>query len=564
LISLNEMMKKAFTLALALMLLCSFAARADKGDGAAIQMPEDETVAEAQSAATGDRLSAESVVTNNKASWLKSFCVFSNESGRIRVPTKGLTGFANVWSKDGARTEDWKITCDTGALCALIRIGYTHHAAVRVTARRSSWPAAREDETVYLWIPAYGSTKPAIVPVDTAPTVFERGDIVSFETGIPFAQVELTDEQGETVTTADADENGLAVFDSAHSADGQDHCLSVTHSYGRYDYHIATAYASDPANLLPAAGGTGTEWVANNDCATYQSRILTAAGFPVYCPYTQSASSPGGSLVTTLSTLIGAANVKKEFTIDDFHEGDIVWGHSMGHAMYCSAVNREEGTIHTYAHSTKADSPLSDNGWTSIENINAVAQMVTEETHQYSYRVDGVADPRQITFADEENGETQAMILQAGVLLPLPDCMLTVPEGKIFTGWLLDGTLHAPGEEFTVDGHMVFTAQWTDAILLGIADLMLPESTRIVEDGAFEGIDARSVYIPDGCTLLSAHAFQDCRQLRAIRIPAGCAVDASAFDGCEDVTVFGALDSPAQHFCEVHEGFRFREAPDAE
>ena len=310
-----------------------------------------------------------------------------------------------------------------------------------------------------------------------------HGDLVSFETGCPGAEVELLDEEGVLVTTAEADEKGRAIFDKDHAADGEDHYISAEYSFGSYDYHAATAYASSPANLTPSGGGTGIEWVLGNDCATFQSRVLAAGGFPVYAAYANSTSSPGGALRQTLTKLVGSEYFKTEFTIEDFHEGDIVWGHNMGHALYCSAVNAEEGTIHTYAHSTKASSVLSDNGWAPITEINAVMQMVQEEEYGFEYRIDGD--------------------------------------------------------------------------ILSQADLVLPASLRQVDEEAFRGIPARCVYIPDGCAVIGPRAFADCRSLRRIRIPAGCAVDASAFDGCSGFTVFGAPGSAAERYCQGREGVGF-------
>ena len=42
-----------------------------------------------------------------------------------------------------------------------------------------------------------------------------------------------------------------------------------------------------------------------------------------------------------------------------------------------------------------------------------------------------------------------------------------------------------------------------------------------------------------------------------IRIPAGCAIGTDAFDGCEQVTVFGAAGSPAESYCANHANCEF-------
>ena len=80
-------------------------------------------------------------------------------------------------------------------------------------------------------------------------------------------------------------------------------------------------------------------------------------------------------------------------------------------------------------------------------------------------------------------------------------------------------------------------------------DFTLPAMIRTIEDGAFEGIDAEIVYIPDGCTSIGRGAFRSCESLTQIRVPVGCAIGEGAFDGCGTVFVFAPAGSPAQTFC---------------
>lgn len=537
-----------------LALLCAafFAARAE-------EIPEPETVPAAVTAANqGTRLSAQKVAVEGKNGGVPRLAIFDNPLGRIRVNVSGMPGYGYVWTGDGAREELWQITGTEGDLCALMRIGSTHHAVVLVTARRSSWAASRPDESVYLWIPAYNSASPAIWPASTARRRCGQGASAAFATGIPGAEVTLVDADGNAVTTAVSDEHGDVVFDAAHAADGHDHPVSLTWTFGSYDYHAATAYASDPGNLLPAGGGTSFEWVENGDCATYQSRILTAGGFPVYAPYASDASSPGGSLAHTLRGLLGEEHFLTTFTAADIHEGDIVWGHGMGHALYCAEVDPAAGTVHTYAHSTGAGSTLSDNGWSPIADLNAVAQMVYEEAIPLDYRINGLANPRRVVFADGGGtGEMAAIILSEGDSLTLPENGFGPPPDMRFAGWRVGADLRSLGETITVTGHLTVTACWRDVILDGVADLVLPTGTAAVGSKAFAGIAARSVYVPDGCASIGAGAFRDCPNLARIRIPAGCSVDPTALLGCLDVTVFGTPGSPAEALCSEEYGITF-------
>ncbi len=87
------------------------------------------------------------------------------------------------------------------------------------------------------------------------------------------------------------------------------------------------------------------------------------------------------------------------------------------------------------------------------------------------------------------------------------------------------------------------------APVYGTPDFTLPAMIRTIEDGAFEGIDAEIVYIPDGCTSIGRGAFRSCESLTQIRVPVGCAIGEGAFDGCGTVFVFAPAGSPAQTFC---------------
>lgn len=506
--------------------------------------------------ASGTLLSAEEVVLDGKTGGVRSLCTFSGAKGRLLISITEKYGYEVVRTGDGTLFSAWKLTGSTGSICALTRLGTTHLAAVSVMARQTSWDDSRPDEEKILWVNAYNSYRPAIVPASTQRHMVEHGDVIAYETGFPGATVELL-RDGEAVTTATADETGSVIFDVGHAADGRDHYVSAVYTFGNYDYRAATAYASDPANLTEAGGGTGYEWVNGNDCATYGSRILTAGGFPIYAPYTNSSSSPGGSVRHTLVSLTGEDYFKTEFTIDDFHEGDIAWGHNMGHVMYCKEVNREENTVYVYAHSTRANDPLTDNGWVSIADLNAVIQLVTEESSDYEYRIGGVINPLQIVFEREPGGERETRIVSKGASLVLPECPFASAEHTVFLGWLANGALLQPGEEVTAAGPITFTAQWKEDILLGIADLVLPAFVRRIEESAFEQSAAESVYLPDSCELIGPDAFRDCANLRRIRIPKDCALDETAFDGCSGVTVYGVPGSPAEQFCAAHEGFRF-------
>lgn len=84
------------------------------------------------------------------------------------------------------------------------------------------------------------------------------------------------------------------------------------------------------------------------------------------------------------------------------------------------------------------------------------------------------------------------------------------------------------------------------------AEFTLPAQLIRVEDSAFEGLDVKSVYIPDCCTSIGIYAFKGCTNLIRIRIPAGCTVGADAFVECEKVYIFGSVGSSAEYYCRNH------------
>lgn len=88
------------------------------------------------------------------------------------------------------------------------------------------------------------------------------------------------------------------------------------------------------------------------------------------------------------------------------------------------------------------------------------------------------------------------------------------------------------------------------------ADFVLPEDLTEIEESAFEGIDAKIVYVPDNCASIGTFAFRN-SSVKQIRIPANCLIEEDAFTGCERVIVFGAAGSSAETYCEGKENLTF-------
>ena len=94
--------------------------------------------------------------------------------------------------------------------------------------------------------------------------------------------------------------------------------------------------------------------------------------------------------------------------------------------------------------------------------------------------------------------------------------------------------------------------------VMGVPDFVLPENLTRIDENAFEGIQARIVYIPDSCTFIDRYAFLD-SNVSEIRIPENCALGDDVFEGCEEVTIFGTLGSAAAEYCEFYDNCIFLE-----
>ena len=84
------------------------------------------------------------------------------------------------------------------------------------------------------------------------------------------------------------------------------------------------------------------------------------------------------------------------------------------------------------------------------------------------------------------------------------------------------------------------------------------DSLTAIEDEAFRGGAFSYVVLPEGAASIGRRAFADCPKLAYIYIPASVkSIDENAFDGVEDLTIFGAPDSEASEYASLH-GFAFK------
>lgn len=81
---------------------------------------------------------------------------------------------------------------------------------------------------------------------------------------------------------------------------------------------------------------------------------------------------------------------------------------------------------------------------------------------------------------------------------------------------------------FSFDG--VGYERFIFSVTFAVIDAWLPEDLETIESEAFAGADFRAVWVPDGCSRISAGAFADCDSLEFISIPADAEVEEGAWD----------------------------------
>ena len=87
--------------------------------------------------------------------------------------------------------------------------------------------------------------------------------------------------------------------------------------------------------------------------------------------------------------------------------------------------------------------------------------------------------------------------------------------------------------------------------------LIFPPSIKIIENGAFQGIAARRVVLPNGAMHIGERAFADSLWLEAVYIPPSVKhIGDAAFNSAEQVTIYGVSGSSADDWAKEN-GYRF-------
>ena len=94
------------------------------------------------------------------------------------------------------------------------------------------------------------------------------------------------------------------------------------------------------------------------------------------------------------------------------------------------------------------------------------------------------------------------------------------------------------------------------------ADFILPATLAVIDGEAFSGLAMAAVKCPETLEEIGARAFAGCLNLRNIYIPESVtAIDATAFEDCEGLVIWGRPDSEAEIFAD-NQGYTFREYMD--
>ena len=156
-----------------------------------------------------------------------------------------------------------------------------------------------------------------------------------------------------------------------------------------------------------------------------------------------------------------------------------------------------------------------------------------------------------VTFDSAGGSETESQRIFVGLIPDRPED--PTRAGHAFRGWQRNGSAY--GFDTPVWGNTTLMAAWEEIEFA--PDFILPRDVTLIEENAFEGIAAGTVYIPDNCVKISTGAFMNCPNLSRIRVPANCEIEEYAFEGCENLYVFSAPESKAKWHCVGHDNCTF-------
>lgn len=165
---------------------------------------------------------------------------------------------------------------------------------------------------------------------------------------------------------------------------------------------------------------------------------------------------------------------------------------------------------------------------------------------------------KEYTLTFDNNGgiyEIQTLTAHKGNRIDLPD-ITPYRMGYRFSHWSLmpdgSGTGWTPGGYIVSDEDITLIAQWRE-----LSALILPNNLTEIDEEAFFGTNAEYIIIPVGCKNIGDYAFRNCSNLKQIWIPADCTIGLNAFEGCDNLLIFGTSGSPANDYCDAHTNCTF-------
>ena len=197
--------------------------------------------------------------------------------------------------------------------------------------------------------------------------------------------------------------------------------------------------------------------------------------------------------------------------------------------------------------------------WLESHKTNGISEIGDEygnEEFAARYTISVNDDPRitplfTVSFDSNGGSATEAQTVAYGRKASQP--ISPVRDNYYFAGWFTDSGLLSG---FDFEGTLI-TADLTLYAKWVVPDLILPDSTTIIEEEAFAGGAFTFVKLPDRITTISQHAFADCPKLSYVYIPSGIGlIDPKAFAGSDSLTILGEDGSASEEYARTY-GFSF-------
>ena len=425
-----------------------------------------------------------------------------------------------------------------------------------------------------------GNGDPAFVEASIAkkPVTVSGNDVVT-QVGADLAELSWVTSgllEGESLNgvqvSTDADKNTVGTYSVIVSVDGENPNYEITMRNGTYSvsthafpvvakdkygvFSDETTYAGFNIDLTVPQGATAyysttTPLTADNyqtdGMTTLKNLPSTAGVHTVYYYVTDGTVSVSGSKQVIIEKASQTApDASKLITQSE------TWRNSLDGTIQGLTPRkmeyRNQGNDGTYT--------LAYMDTVYAEPGTYLVRMAADENHYASPdTVVTVAQGPFITVTFDVNGSKSTFEdvtgLACGDQFSRPTSDPTMPDAN-FLGWFHMGKVYDFNS--VVNHSIVLTAGWAPKSI----EFKLPTGTTTIAEAAFEGVPMKSVEIPASCEWIYPGAFKNCTSLKQVRfLSSNTEIDATAFDGCQDVYIFAPNDSLAQYLCTENNGFIF-------